>query len=802
MITTANQQQFSIYNDMISTEHREFYERIINDLLAIKPICNQGKSTAAEISETATEQEQITDLMERVERFAEELHNGTKNLFDQFYLAKEDFCRSIYCTTAFIKVNLIDRTLLERTCDVRWWANESAFGDALELTRSLRANIGNKVEEVKEFLDAARTTFEIPTLETDWTSRDISRYVQAVNQYFDSPLELMFDRKLFAKFERHVNELIEQFGLGKGQDRTIKKLKNVVNGFRAIHEAVDFACQRLEDILSSYTVYRDLVVTTEDGVVIANARPESRARLLGKSINDEGWFANLKGTIESSHYAIQQSTQSLVEATNSLVFSAGIREGSHVGGEVLGNLVAFFDLEEESNIILQDYMPRSEDDFIRDGWYSFLTDEEGKVVGSSDPSIIEIGSSAHVPKKHLSLSGGQTASSYAYFEGMQATVFSAKSNGYLDFRGLGWTSHLVVPTTDIFTSDKNQETDGIGAEQLMRSRLIPEINKQTYVKVQDDKQSIKLISLNGIVFASKLGKRGVALGPVFDQITNTGDFATSKMEELLREMANGELRLNLKTLETFSKQAIDLIDRNLFERAAAIRWWSTDRFLVQALADPTEENILAASNRLRDINASYTVYRNLLLADKMGRLITASSPEMIPDFQELRVADHPWFINAIRATSAAGYEIQDIGQSEFERQKQSSLIYSGAIYQDTHRQEECLGVLGSLFDWATEAQKILRTCLPKDKFGRRIKGCVAFYTNANGDVIETTDPEVLPANIRELLPARHLEIEAGQSASGVLAVDGKTYILGTSGSQGYREYRGLGWAAHIMRPLN
>jgi hypothetical protein len=175
---------------------------------------------------------------------------------------------------------------------------------------------------------------------------------------------------------------------------------------------------------------------------------------------------------------------------------------------------------------------------------------------------------------------------------------------------------------------------------------------------------------------------------------------------------------------------------------------------------------------------------------------------MIPDFQELRVADHPWFINAIRATSAAGYEIQDIGQSEFERQKQSSLIYSRAIYQDTHRQEECLGVLGSLFDWATEAQKILRTCLPKDKFGRRIKGCVAFYTNAHGDVIETTDPEVLPANIRDLLPARHLEIEAGQSASGVLAVDGHTYILGTSGSQGYREYRGLGWAAHIMRPLN
>jgi len=29
-------------------------------------------------------------------------------------------------------------------------------------------------------------------------------------------------------------------------------------------------------------------------------------------------------------------------------------------------------------------------------------------------------------------------------------------------------------------------------------------------------------------------------------------------------------------LENFSKQAIDLIDRNLFERAADVRWWSTD----------------------------------------------------------------------------------------------------------------------------------------------------------------------------------------------------------------------------------
>ena len=117
----------------------------------------------------------------------------------------------------------------------------------------------------------------------------------------------------------------------------------------------------------------------------------------------------------------------------------------------------------------------------------------------------------------------------------------------------------------------------------MHSQLIPDINKETYVKVQDDKESIQLISLNGIVFASKLGKRGVALGPIFDQITKTGDFATSMMEKLLAEMAVGELHMNLQALANSSKQAIDLIDRNLFERSADIRWWATDQFFWKAL---------------------------------------------------------------------------------------------------------------------------------------------------------------------------------------------------------------------------
>jgi hypothetical protein len=792
--------KFSIFNSLITNDHREFYEKIINELIGVSPICNQGKCTAAAISETATEQEQITELMERVETFAAELHDGTKNLFDQFYAAKEDFCRSIYCTTAYIKINLIDRTLLERTCDVRSWAVETAFVESLERINKLNKSLDKLLFEMGEYLDAAKAAFEVPTLETNWTMRDISQYVDDVRGFRPRKTELMFHHDTYKLFKEKVDTLAEQLGKGKSQEATLNMLQKTIKNLEEVHQHVAAACSRLEDIGSSYTLYRDLVITMPDGTIVANANPGRRAQVLGRSVADEKWFQRAKAPGDANDYAIEKTSHSVVDTGNSLVFSTAIQNHGN-GNSWIGAMGAFFDLAEEARIILQDYMPRTEEGDTNDGWYSFFTDPQGKIVGSSDPDIIGVGEQAHLPRGHRKLQSGGTISSYASVEGNDSAIFSAMSDGYLDFSGLGWSSHLVVPSKDIFASEANCQINGISPDELMRSRLIPEINKDTYVKVQDDKQSIKLISLNGIVFASKLGKRGVALGPVFEQITETGDFATSKMEELLREMAFGELRLNLQTLETFSKQAIDLIDRNLFERSAAIRWWATDKFLWQALADPTEEKLQAAGRRLRDINGSYSMYRNLVLSNRMGRIVAASNPELIPDIKDARVADHPWFNRAMRSKNAGDYAVQDVGPTDLERGSRSSLIFSGAVRENGSRNGEVIGVLGSLFDWVTESGKILKTCLPKDRNGKRIQGCIAFYASRDFEVIETSDSQIVPLGSTPELPAEHRELAAGQSASGVFRLGDHVYIMGSSRSKGYREYQGLGWSAHILRPL-
>ena len=81
---SAAEVTFSIFSPVITVEHREFYERIVSELNGFFPICTQGKCTAVEVSDDATEQQQITDLMKRVESFSGELLEVTKHCSTSF----------------------------------------------------------------------------------------------------------------------------------------------------------------------------------------------------------------------------------------------------------------------------------------------------------------------------------------------------------------------------------------------------------------------------------------------------------------------------------------------------------------------------------------------------------------------------------------------------------------------------------------------------------------------------------------------------------------------------------------------
>jgi hypothetical protein len=91
--------------------------------------------------------------------------------------------------------------------------------------------------------------------------------------------------------------------------------------------------------------------------------------------------------------------------------------------------------------------------------------------------------------------------------------------------------------------------------------------------------------------------------------------------------------------------------------------------------------------------------------------------------------------------------------------------------------------------------------LPRIK-GEVVDGGVAFYVNEEHRVIASTDSENFKIGQVVNLPSENLNLEAGESASGIFTTNDKKYIIGSSRTQGYREYKGLGWTAHVVRPID
>jgi hypothetical protein len=720
-MSEAKNIKFNIYNPIITYEHRAAYDMIVSHLQEIFPICNQGKCKALEVSDDPQKQKQINDLMEKVEFFSNSLITITKIFFDQLYRAKQTSSQSISQSTAMIKIDMIERNLLERTCDVRWWALEKAFWECITLSTNSKNN-------------------------------------------------------------------------GKGKGGTSSNAK-------AIKEAVDLACTRLEDIRNSYTLYRDLVITDTNGIIIANSNAERRSQVIGMDVSDEEWFQKALETKDGSEYFVQDVSKSKMEDMDALIYSTALRADGDEQGNVIGAMGVLFDFQGESQIILNDYLPRDSEEQTLEGWFSFFTNKDGKVICSSDESFVPSGQMADLPRNHRNLAhAGDVIVSTGSVCGNRSLIVSHKSEGFDEYKGLGWTSHLVLPESAMFERSVTNEDYGISPQELMNSKLIPEKNQQTYREIQRNKGDIQLISINGIILATDLGKAGTSFIPIFDQITTTGNSTTGKMEELLSEMSSDMLEQNLKALENFSKQAIDLIDRNLFERAADVRWWSTDHAFWEALQEGSEEKFEEAAKRLGIINASYTMYRDLVIADSNGRIVANSKSENRDKLKRMNVSEQSWFRQGMQIARSVQFGVQDVCDSDLENEE-TSLIYCGGILEDGQREGKVLGVLGILFDWENLVHPILEGCLPRIK-GEVVDGGVAFYVNEEHRVIASTDSENFKIGQVVNLPSENLNLEAGESASGIFTTNDKKYIIGSSRTQGYREYKGLGWTAHVVRPID
>jgi len=151
-------------------------------------------------------------------------------------------------------------------------------------------------------------------------------------------------------------------------------------------ESRNFLRTRLQTILQYYTVYDDLIVTDNDGTVIANGSDSS---VLDSQVADSNWFQSAKKTTNGEEYSFDLvKTKEGKKEKIRLVFSCKVHKHGEISREVIGVLAIVFKWEQFAETIfnetpLNDSEKRNTSLFITDGSGDFLAQidrNDGKIT--------------------------------------------------------------------------------------------------------------------------------------------------------------------------------------------------------------------------------------------------------------------------------------------------------------------------------------------------------------------------------------------------------------------------------------
>lgn len=165
---------------------------------------------------------------------------------------------------------------------------------------------------------------------------------------------------------------------------------------------------------------------------------------------------------------------------------------------------------------------------------------------------------------------------------------------------------------------------------------IATITREKIGMIEKIMQQTEILALNARIEAARAGSSGAAFSVVAQEMGRV----SGGISEIARDFRQ-QVEQHTESIETagttmvnaFRRQrftdivlnAVEIIDRNLFERSCDVRWWATDSAVVKAVETPTAACCDYASLRLATILRSYTVYLDLWVADTKSNVIQWSA---------------------------------------------------------------------------------------------------------------------------------------------------------------------------------
>ena len=516
-------------------------------------------------------------------------------------------------------------------------------------------------------------------------------------------------------------------------------------------EAAQVIHQHLINYVSYYSVYQDVILLNPEGQILLRldqSKPQTTSNdpLLQQCLQQPQQFS------ESFRYSDLQPEQK-----QSLIYAQAVLSDQ---GIALGVLCLCFKFDDEITTIFKNLLPEHSQSIL------LLQAEDGSTVFSSDPTVL--------PPQHTA--GRQQKLGVKTVEGRDYLLSFAHTQGYQGYFGPAWQTQIWTPVKSLSTQSKSDQA----ALDMSNLKLFPQLFHihRSSLQVNDE---LSLIVLNGVISAAR--NEAVEFVPVLDAIRGIGKEIHQVFSHSVEELAQTVLHSQLEELEMLARQALDIMDRNLYERANDCRWWAHNKKFQELLRQPDSEKQQEAAKELAYINDLYTVYSNIYLYDKTQRILCSARDNR----EQQQMPDNSGAADCLVLNSAHQYAVSDFEPSVL-YQQQSTYIYHAPVFTDT-TSGKAQGGIALVFDSAPQFSAMLLDILPKNEHGEVKEDFSACFIDEKAVVLSSSNTKLWPTGHSMPLSDELFRSARQQPVRQQVRLHGQSYWLALAYSKGYREYK-------------
>lgn len=530
-------------------------------------------------------------------------------------------------------------------------------------------------------------------------------------------------------------------------------------------EQTQFIENRLREYVKKYSVYDEIIVFDTQGNVKAHL---DKANPLSYS-DDPLLAATLKSDqdyVETFRYSELQS-----EHRHSLIYSCKITQTDDKSSPVLGVLCLCFRFDDEMNGIFNGLLMPGDIGVLA------VTDRDGRVIASSDEHLLPISTGIK----------GDASLRLLHYRRHDYIVNLRSTNGYQGFYGLGWRGQMMTELDKAFGREEMALSRNSHTEIMDQASSFPLELREIHQASSDINTDLGLLVLNGQIASAR--KNATEFMPVLEAIKQVGSDITAIFNASVKSLQEVTvMSSHLNNAGFLASLAVDIMDRNLYERANDCRWWALTSAFRRGLAhaELSFTEVRQISEILQYINALYTVYTNLYLYDCQGRILAVSSPQQ-QMLVGIKLDESTGATEALKHSDSQHYTVSAFEKTHLYRDRHT-YIYNAAV-TDLEDSRKVLGGIGIVFDSEPQFASMLNDVLPRDKQGEVLAGCFGVFVQRNKTIIAVANNPALEVGDTLDLDAAFFELKTGHRSSELIQLNGTSYIFGVAVSKGYREYK-------------